>query len=1390
VNKILGLDLGTNSIGWAIRDINEPGNQIIDYGVLTFEKGVGDGKSGEFPLVKKRTESRRKRRNYQAEKYRKWELLESLIANDLCPLSIEGLNQWKKYKKGTGRKYPEEKEFINWLRYDFNGDGKPDFEELGFSIHESHYLFRMLAVSPNKNHKAIFKHNPHILGRVFYHMVQRRGFRGRDEEESKTIMQGSKELNTFGADTIQPYIKKHKTLGAALYYLNKDDNQRIRKRYNLRTDYETELKEICLVQDINEILAKKLWKSIIWQRALRSQKGLVGFCTLQRPLKDEKNNYIKAGKKRCPISHPFYEEYRTWVFINNLKIKLPETIKRETYIEENIYPLFHRSSKDFKLSSIINELKKVGGYLSSNFAKEPETKIISCNLLYDFEKLLGYNWKNRYGWFEALQNQNKKCPYSIEDIWHVLFSFNSQEKLKEFATRKLGIEETLAEYFAKIKLQQGYATLSLSAIKKLLPYLRKGFIYSEAVYLANLNQVLGVDHLTENDTIYFSEAFKSVNLKHKEDSLIKTIVNSLISDQLNNDIRFGMDKEYQLDRSDFIDIRDKIISVIGPTTWKQNEATYQDEIEYKVTQYYKEFLQKPINARKDKLFLKSLRLHDMLFDSLQKKYAIPDKNILYLWHPSEQETYDNANQIQQIRHLGNPQPISRGFKNPMALKTMYKLKELINYLIDTKKVDEDTRIVIEIARELNDANMRKAIETWQRERESENQIFKKKINEDCGIPLSSINKVMIDKYRLWIEQGRYCLYTGKLINCSELFSSDARYDFEHTIPASMSFDNELKNLTVADAFYNKQIKGKKIPTELPNYEVHSSGYSAILPRLDFMFEKVEQLEKLLAEWKNKSKYASTKEIKDACIQKKHVIKFNLDYWRKKLETFTCKEYKPSWRNSQLRDTQIVTKYTLPYLKTVFNKVDVQKGSVTNAFKEIYKIKLWGEEKNRTKHSHHAIDAATLTLIPPAALRDQILKKYNEIKDDNPTGTYHEQVRNWDQFQPNYLIAIEDNVLINFQSQYRALVPTFKNVRKRGIRQFVKEKTTDGRTHYKLDNSGNKIPLIATGDTIRGQLHKETFFAAIKQPVYEEYKGKFKPKTDGEGNFIFQLNEKRSDNIFFVAKIKLSAIEKIDDFDLLVDPNLGAYLKKEVQRRLSEGRQFADSLQDIYAFGKKVDKNGHAIHPIRHLRCKIKGGGGGFITNPAIIKEIDSFRSNKEYKQNIYALNAETLVCAFYHSQINHEAIKVIEPYSILEIAKTNAKSLDDAVPMNVEVSIKKEKHLIPLHAVLKVKQKVIFFEKNIEELKHLNISQLSRRLYLIIKFEEGRISFKHHLNSMSEDALKGEMKKLGLTDVGASSFHFDSHIPIPKLRLTKANFNFAIENKHFEIHPDGQLKWL
>ncbi len=124
MEKILGIDVGTNSLGLTLREENV----FTWYGVYTFKTGVGEGKSGEFSYAAERTKHRSSRRLYNARRYRKWETLKTLIENGFCPLTIEELNQWKHYKKNVGRIFPLDNEkFDNWIKLDFDGDNNPDY---------------------------------------------------------------------------------------------------------------------------------------------------------------------------------------------------------------------------------------------------------------------------------------------------------------------------------------------------------------------------------------------------------------------------------------------------------------------------------------------------------------------------------------------------------------------------------------------------------------------------------------------------------------------------------------------------------------------------------------------------------------------------------------------------------------------------------------------------------------------------------------------------------------------------------------------------------------------------------------------------------------------------------------------------------------------------------------------------------------------------------------------------------------------------------------------------------------------------------------------------------------------------------------------------------------
>ena len=62
--KVLGLDLGTNSLGWALVDESENEYTLIDKGVDIFQEGVARDKNNEKPAVQDRTSARALRRHY------------------------------------------------------------------------------------------------------------------------------------------------------------------------------------------------------------------------------------------------------------------------------------------------------------------------------------------------------------------------------------------------------------------------------------------------------------------------------------------------------------------------------------------------------------------------------------------------------------------------------------------------------------------------------------------------------------------------------------------------------------------------------------------------------------------------------------------------------------------------------------------------------------------------------------------------------------------------------------------------------------------------------------------------------------------------------------------------------------------------------------------------------------------------------------------------------------------------------------------------------------------------------------------------------------------------------------------------------------------------------
>jgi len=1494
MSKILGLDLGTNSIGWALRNTDLKENQIEKFGVLTFNKGVGLGKTGEYSYAAERTKKRSTRRLYQARKYRLWSTLEILIIEGYCPLSIEDLNKWRHYDKAealknnnAGRIYPVwNLAFDAWIKLDFDNDGKPDYIS-------PYQLRKELAEKKLDFNQEI---NRFKLGRALYHIAQRRGFKSSrkvlEAEDSK-----GKEKVDVDADEIElQKSEKKKTeklklifpdfdtaVPVGVFLANKElQGFRVRldiTQYLVRENYKDEIKYIFKFQGIKfeENLYSKLVESgknknngsIFYKRPLRSQKGLIGKCTLE------------LNKYRAPVSHPSFETFRAWAFLNNIKYKennewnqLPFDLRKEIYAE-----LFFRKSKSYFPFSEINAfLKKKGKNWQLNYT--PKTTVTACPVSARLKDIFGNDYLNIKIKKDQLSKSGKN-HYDIEDIWHVLFTYEDQEYVSEFAEQKLNLEPEKIKQFviAWNALPVGYGMLSINAINKINNFLQKGLIYTEAVLLANIPSIIGEILWKENEA-FLLESVSSVIEENRLEKLVLNSVNNLISKHKNLEAneKFGhKDNNYKLVESDFKDIQTAIEEQFGSYKW----ACFSDEEKRKILSIVQDCYQayfittglvrKDINGERhlevnsnnkfyyktDSGYFRLPKLIDTLAEFLQANFEVPDEQLAKIYHPSEINIYPSAKVDKDgILKLGSLKTGS--FKNPMAMRALHELRKLINYLIETKQIDNETRLVVEVARELNDSNKRWAIEAWQRQREAENQEFseaikqlltddstikasvdnindidklrlfveqdtvqnlpplaeesediegkkKKKTEKDEAVRWSGHGKKLIEKYRLWKEQGYQCIYTGKLIKLTDLFNDNV-IDFEHTIPRSKSFDNSLENLTVCYHDYNRTIKKNQLPNQLLNYDKEydfggSIGKcSPILIRLEAWKEKVERIKQQIDFWKTKSKKAADKNWKDDAIRQRHLWQMELDYWQNKLNRFTITEITNGFKNSQKIDTQLISKYAFHYLKTYFEKVDVQKGSITAEFRKIYQLQPSDEKKNRSKHSHHAKDAAVLTLIPVAAKRDIILEKYYESK-ENKTSFITESP--FFGFKREFIWNIDDTILINNITNNQELTPAKRKIRKRG-----KELIINGKTRW------------ATGDSIRGQLHQETFYGAIK-PAQKGEEGNL--LKDEHGKFI------QKDKIEYVIRVPFQykkdastpgfkTLEEIKK--QIVDDGLKIKIEKQV---LENGGLKEAFEKGIYM----LDKNGNPHgNPIRHIRVWAS------VSEPLAIKKQTNL-SDKEYKQYYWATNGENVICAYYKKDItdkkgNLKKDRELEIINLFDAAKLKSTGLINTKG-EVELYRKDKKNQVIIDengnkekpfALLKAGMKVIFYNEKTEELKKIeseSVSEYNKRIsyniYKIIKFTGGRITFQHHLDARNDKELEkaypeniifkmdeknkeicfGGRGTSGFTEKVSDALKHNSHNnyePWPRLLYSVNWLDFVVENKDFKINIDGTIKWI
>jgi CRISPR-associated endonuclease Csn1 len=657
----------------------------------------------------------------------------------------------------------------------------------------------------------------------------------------------------------------------------------------------------------------------------------------------------------------------------------------------------------------------------------------------------------------------------------------------------------------------------------------------------------------------------------------------------------------------------------------------------------------------------------------------------------------------------------------MAMRALHQLRRLINELIKQDIIDANTKINIEMSRDLKNANERKAIKKWQDERKAMRKQYKKEIEEHFKsegiVRLASEEDIL--KYQLWEEQGHICLYTGDTIRVTDFLLDNPRYDIEHTIPRSVSLDNSQVNKTLCSADFNRNVKRNKIPTELANHE-------DILLRLENWKENIENLKKQVEIQVKKSRGATIKKQKDDAIQKRHRLAEELRYWQQKYARFTMKDVPSGFKNSQMVDVGIITKYSRMYLRTLFSKVYTVKGNTVADFRKIWGLQEEYDKKARVNHIHHCVDAITIACMSKRNY-EALAKFYHDSEEMFLHGidSKPQVEKPWETFTQD-IKQIDKEILVSHYTPDNLPKQSKKKLRKRGKIQY----NTKGE------------PIYQQGDTVRGSLHKETYYGAI---------------------------QKTGDKKRYVLRKPIDSLSAADVKNIVDDA-----VRQKVQSAIEE-KGLAKALSE------PIWMNEEKGIQIKKVRCYTPS-----VSKPIPLKKHRD-KSIKEYKQNYNVTNDGNYFMALYEVKDSKGKVKrayrIISNYDASKYCKLSVKTDLSAqdIPVFSELipsELKEEKLTFPLKCILKSGTLVLFWDNSPEELWDLDMPQLYKRLFKLTQFEaDGRVQARFHQVAKPDMDLKRD-SSLSFVDVQE------------KVRISKGNLNILVEGYDFKLNILGQIEKL
>lgn len=370
--------------------------------------------------------------------------------------------------------------------------------------------------------------------------------------------------------------------------LQKNPNYSLKNQVFYRQDYLDEFERIWETQrkfhpELTDELKHELRDIVIfYQRPLKSQKGLVGFCELEscqkKIIKDGKQKTVTVGLRCCPKSSPLFQCFKIWQSINNISVTgniVPER-QRDLFGDEIINKYGTRPLMEEEKQKLFQELN----------LKERMSAAEILKLLFPDERNLKLNFKEVKGntTMSAFVNACRQVIYmsghddidfskqsaqyttdTIKEVfgtigahadfltfdpcldgkefaqqpayrlWHLLYSYTGDnsatgdERLKERIADICGLDKEYASAFASIALQDDYGSLSAKAMRKILPFMMDGNEYSVACEYAGYRH--SKRSLTKEE-LYNKPLVNTIPLL-KRNSLRNPVVEKILNQMIN-----------------------------------------------------------------------------------------------------------------------------------------------------------------------------------------------------------------------------------------------------------------------------------------------------------------------------------------------------------------------------------------------------------------------------------------------------------------------------------------------------------------------------------------------------------------------------------------------------------------------------------------------------------------------------------------------------------------------------------------------------------------------------------------------------------------------------------------------------------------------------------------